>query len=128
MKRTLKTVLIWIWCFPQMLLGFLVRLFTKAEKQNTHYNYKVPGGSVSLGTYIFLSEGSWDDETMLKHEQGHTKQSFILGWLYLLVIGLPSIIWNSCFEGYRQRKGVSYYSFFTERWADKLSGIDRHES
>lgn len=127
MKKALKTILIWVWCFPQMLLGFLVKVFTKAEKQNGHYNYNVQSGSVSLGTYIFLAEGWWDNDTMLKHEQGHTKQSYMLGWLYLIVVGLPSFIWSNFFEGYRQRKGISYYSFFTERWADRLGGIDREE-
>ena len=41
-----------------------------------------------------------------------------LGWLYLAVIGLPSILWAS-----RPRR--NYFSFWTERWADTLGGIQR---
>ena len=122
--KVLKVIFTWIWCFPQMLVGFLLKVFTKAEKHDDHYRY-TKSGSVSLGTYIFLCRGHYNNEQVLRHEQGHTKQSYILGWLYLLVIGLPSLIWCNCFEGYRQKKGISYYSFYTEYWADRLSGISR---
>ncbi|WP_237558582.1 hypothetical protein, partial [Cellulomonas carbonis] len=58
------------------------------------------------------------------HERGHVKQSIYLGWLYLPVIGVPSIIW----AGLRRLglfAGRSYYSFYTESWADRLGGVKR---
>ena len=126
MKKIIKTILAWTWCFPQELLGLIVRVVTKAQKQDGgYYIYNVKSGSVSLGTYIMLCRAQSNSDTVLKHEQGHTKQSFILGWLFLVVIGLPSIIWAGCFDGYRLKHGVSYYTFYTERWADKLGGVVR---
>jgi hypothetical protein len=123
----MKKVLIWIWCFPQMLLGLLVKIFTKAKKQKhgNHYRYNFRGGSISLGEYIFLCPSHWNDEETLKHEYGHTRQSLYLGWLYLIVIGLPSVIWANCFENYRKTHNKSYYWFYTEKWANKLGGVDK---
>lgn len=118
-------VLVWIWCFPQMLLGFLVRLFTKARRVDGYYEYSIRSGSVTLGEYIFLCPAHRDDETVLRHEYGHVLQSRRLGWLYLIVIGIPSFVWAGCFKRYRKRHHVSYYAFYTERWADKLGGIER---
>ena len=122
----MKTLLTWIWCFPQMLAGFIVKLLTKARKRGEYYEFDIESGSLSLGTYIFICPAHYGDGDTLLHEQGHTKQSYILGWLYLLVIGLPSLIWATCFEKYRQKHNISYYSLYTEKWADKLSGIDRN--
>lgn len=123
--KIFKTILIWIWCFPQQLAGLIVKIVTKAKKVDDHYKYSVRSGSVSLGTYVFLCPSHLNDTTTLNHEKGHTKQSFCLGWLYLLVIGLPSIVWAGCFKKYRTRKNKSYYSFYTEKWADKLGGVTR---
>jgi hypothetical protein len=50
-------------------------------------------GAVSLGQYIFIfSDYGKDEMRIIKHEYGHTRQSHILGPLYLLVVGVPSII------------------------------------
>ena len=121
----LKAIGIWIWCFPQQLAGLIVRLCTKAEKRGGgYYVYNVKSGSLSLGTFIFLSPEHDGNERILRHEMGHTKQSYILGWLFLLVIGLPSVIWASCFKTYRVVHGIDYYSFYTEKWADELGGVE----
>lgn len=114
---------LWLWCFPQNLLGFLVKVITRAEKVGDHYHYNIQYGSVSLGEYVFLCPSHWNNEKMLKHEMGHRIQSRKLGWLYLLVIGIPSIIWAGCFEGYRKKHNISYYAFYTERWANKLGDV-----
>lgn len=123
--NVLKWVGIWIWCFPQQLVGLIVKLVTRAKKVDDHYEFNVKSGSVSLGTFVFLCPVHWNDKTVLQHEKGHMKQSFMLGWLYLLVIGLPSIMWARLFRKYRAENNVSYYNFYTERWADKLGGIVR---
>lgn len=119
----MKRVLIWVWCFPQMLAGLILKKITRAKKDGDCYKYCIVSGSVSLGEYIFICPNDWDDERIKMHERGHAKQSLYLGWLYLFVIGIPSIVWNRCFEGYRKKHGINYYSFYTERWADYLGGV-----
>lgn len=121
----MEKLLLWIWCFPQMLIGFLVKCFTKAKKVDNHYEYNIPFGSVSLGEYIFLCPSHHGDEEVLKHEYGHTIQSKYLGWFYVFVVLIPSMIWAGCFKDYRKKHNVSYYSFYTERWADELGGVNR---
>ncbi len=77
---------------------------------------------LSLGLFIFVPEG--EDPRLLRHEYGHTLQSLLLGPLYLPVIGLPSLIRAAWRRG--RRRGRSYYDFYTERWADRWGGVDRH--
>lgn len=59
---------------------------------------------------------------LLVHEYGHTIQSLILGPLYLIVIGIPSTLWG--FLPYcnkkREKEKLSYFSFYTESWANDL--------
>ena len=42
----------------------------------------------------------------------------MLGWLYLIVIGLPSILW-----AWLGDDDKCYYSFYTEFWANDLMGL-----
>lgn len=84
-------------------------------------------GSVSLGMFVFISTADTEQEFTKRHEYGHTLQSAILGPLYFLVIGLPSILWCALpfFVNYRRRKDVSYYRFYTELWANRLARLDK---
>lgn len=128
----MKRLIVFMWQFPQNLLGFIVKKVTKATeytkyKDATVYSWKVARG-LSLGRYIFIPFSnvtplSYNVRRYIKHEYGHTIQSKYLGWLYLLVIALPSLIWAGCFEWYRTKTGTSYYEFYTEKWADKLGGV-----
>lgn len=78
-------------------------------------------GSVSLGNLVFISKHTRNYEKTLKHELGHTIQSKYLGPLYLLVIGLPSILWVAVRRMSRTLRKKDYYSFYTEAWAEELS-------
>ena len=115
----LKEILFWTWCLPQTLLGLVLKLIYRAKKQD-FYGYtiyvsnKMLGG-ISLGKYIIV--GKYPNTHLVKHEYGHQKQSFMLGPLYLLVIGLPSLIW--CWVIY-PLTNKNYYWFWTEKWANKL--------
>jgi hypothetical protein len=121
-----------IWEFPQNALGFIVMKVCKAEPIETYrdatlYHWNVAGG-MSLGKYIFLpfetiNPCNINHVHYVKHEYGHSVQSKYLGWLYLIVIGAPSLIWAQCFENYRIKHGKSYYDFYTESWANKLGGV-----
>lgn len=57
---------------------------------------------VMFGLFIFINKND-HTEKLRKHEYGHTIQSLILGPLWIFVIGLPSLIWCSCFEKYRRK-------------------------
>lgn len=96
------------------------------------YSTKMHGG-ISLGKYSIVNTGHYriDISESLKrdtvrHEAiGHAKQSLYLGWLYLIVIGLPSIIWAGLYGSVIKPTKNGYYRFYTESWADKLGGVKR---
>ena len=123
------------WEFPQNALGFIVKNVCKATPYTTYkdanvYSWNINGG-LSLGKYIFVPYHKNTKPTtkrvqqMIKHEYGHTIQSKYLGWFYLLIIALPSLIWAGCFDWYRTKTGMSYYDFYTESSADFLGGVER---
>lgn len=123
----MKYLLMYLWQLPQNLVGLIYRDYLGYRDKLYMFNItedfdvyaKDTQGSVTLGRYIFLSARA-DDETIL-HETGHVKQSKILGPLYLLVVGLPSILWAATHKKIAPKK--SYYSFYTEKWANKLVGL-----
>ena len=77
-------------------------------------------GGISLGNFVYFRPPVYDK--MIRHEYGHCIQSRMLGPFYLLVIGLPSLLWALWWHPGRS---VGYYSFYTERWADRLGGVER---
>ena len=120
-KNKIKNFILYIWQLPQNILGILIKFITKSKPIEHIYYWKYNSG-LSLGKYIFVNKNA--SFNIVFHEEGHQKQSLYLGWLYLIIIGLPSIIWVTlktlgCF------KNTSYYWFYTESWADKLSNINR---
>ncbi len=129
-----------LWELPQNLLGLILfgvysagcgSLETPYGDVRILYSERMRGG-ISLGRFIILpwkyrkayGRGSYVELTH-KHEYGHTRQSLRLGWLYLPVIGLPSIAWAWAHSAFRRLRSVDYYSFWTERWADELGGVVR---
>ena len=136
MITKLTAALLYLWQLPQNLLGLLLvyiygwvipidwmgdgccRLLPSSL---IFLNERIRGG-ISLGRYIILNNALYNDIRSSQHERGHSIQSMILGPLYLLVIGLPSLIWAAWWH---EGRGVSYYSFYTERWADRLGGVER---
>ena len=117
-----------IWQLPQVLVGALVRLISSAEfneavSEEYHacvFNWKLSSG-ISLSPYYIIVNKDASSNT-IKHEKGHAKQSLYLGPLYLIVIGLPSIIWAGIVHRLTNK---SYHWFYTESWADKLGGVAR---
>jgi len=115
--------------FPQNLIGFTAfKIYTRMYERPFYkycdaYVTHVPGrwGGISLSRYIFADDHYYKSD-LIKHEYGHTIQSKKLLLFYLPIIGLPSLIWNKCFKQYRLKKQKSYYSFYTESWANKLGG------
>ena len=130
-----------IWQLPQHIIAYMIMLVNckslkqMVSKDNIRY-YLVDHLSncgISLGNYIFLDvDGIYDDIT-IKHEYGHQKQSLMLGPLYLIIIGLPSIMGNILnrikYKYFRKHYDPDfYYKQPWEAWADKLGGVDRKSS
>ena len=121
--------IVWfIWGLPQNIIGLFLYLccakVSHVKEVNGRFVCFVPDkniGAVSLGIFIlFFADFGDRFKEVLSHEYGHTIQSKILGPLYLLIIGLPSIIWAGCFCWYRKKYHVNYYSFYPEKWATYL--------
>ena len=93
----------------------------KADGNTIIVNIVLPSAR-SLGDYLFVN--SMSSQKTIQHECGHSKQSDILGPLYMIVIGIPSLLHNMV-HYLCSKIGIkwNYYSFYTESWANKLVGI-----
>lgn len=124
--KWLSNFLLWLWQFPQNYIAFLIY---GCLGYLCYYGGKYNGKNLiiteyilsnfSLGDYIFALPNSTDKS--LKHKLGHSYQSQLLGWLYIPVIAIPSVLHNLVhYIAYKLGKEWNYYSFYTEKWADKL--------
>ena len=124
----MKKMLLWIWQLPQNIAGWLLRLTCKSSWQTNdftiYYRYKFFKSAVSLGNYIIADMQCGHNYKMAKHEHGHQKQSRMLGPLYLIVIGLPSLLGN-IYSRIFHKSYEWYYKQPWEAWADKLGGVER---
>lgn len=125
----IKKIISWVWQLPQNILALGIEsLLCQAAYREGEVNGNVIivsdvlASAMSLGNYIFLNTLS--SERTIKHECGHSKQSRMLGPLYLIVIGIPSILHNIVHR-LCSKIGIkwNYYSFYTEYWANKLVGL-----
>lgn len=127
------------WGLLQTLLGAVVFLTNRNAPHFSYHGAIVTRwnkpSSVSLGLFVFVTaepyfypklSGQYTKDELnrrlLVHEYGHTVQSLILGPLYLIAMGIPSTLWGflpACAKRRRDRQ-LSYFSFFTERWANRL--------
>ena len=131
----MKKFLFAIWEFPQKIAAAIVKKLAKTSEIGEYngakvYYWKWPGG-LSLSNNIFVPFEWFDKDAWqmnyVKHEYGHTIQSRMLGPIYLLVIGAPSFLWAWLGDKYREKNKVSYYAFYTEKWANKLGGAKYDE-
>ena len=128
MKKIFYILVQCTWGILQTLAGAVMFLVLIRRK---HYFYRCcivtewhRAESTSLGMFVFLSDSldGKHKEDVTIHEYGHTIQSLMLGVLYLFVIGVPSSVWCMMpyFQRRRMRKNISYFSFWPERWANRL--------
>jgi hypothetical protein len=137
-------IFLWSWCLPQTLLGHLMyKKYMKKGLALSIQKHKLGtvliretklGGGRSLGKYIFTydysgskSSAAWKtaaQERMDRHEYGHAIQSYMLGPLYLFIVGIPSITMNMLTKA-KILKRKNYYKRWPETWADKLGGVER---
>lgn len=127
MNGKIKNIAEWIWQLPQNICGIVWRNIKKdsiitevgnsiASSVNAKVYLMRAGGGVTLGKYIFISQTYQDQGKVIKHECGHVKQSKMLGPLYLIVIGVPSILhaWLNDYIGCDKKHKEGYYHFYTE--------------
>ena len=125
----IRNLILFIWQLPQHLLAILYigYLVMMCKDLGVDSRYKqaivipcVMRGAVTLGYYVFVGLNSEYRKTV-KHELGHTIQSKILGPLYLIVIGIPSITYCGLRRIFPSLRKKNYYNFYTEKWANNLS-------
>lgn len=124
--KLIVEILLWIWQAPQNIVGLAFRIFYSVRPilfrgVDVVVDGRFPGG-ISLGHTVIVKRPFLDNPDTWNHEYGHTRQSLYLGPFYLFVVGIPSLLWAWYWNPSR---GVSYYSFYTEKWADKLGGVER---
>lgn len=115
------------WGLPQNIIGLIMYLFLFKRK---HFRYGHAyvrvwknKTSLSMGQYLFVSEKY--NRYLLNHEYGHTYQSLYLGPLYLILVGIPSVLWCHLgpFEKMRKKRKIDYYSAPFEANASKLGRL-----
>ena len=127
--KYIRNLILFIWQLPQHIValiyfGYLV-MMCKDLGVDSRYKQAivipcVMRGAVTLGNYVFVGLNSEYKKTV-KHELGHTIQSKILGPLYLIVIGIPSITYCGLRRLFPSLRKKNYYNFYTEKTANYLS-------
>lgn len=136
----LKFIFLFLWQLPQNIVGMCLIMFCgsvhKARLGDIDYFHRpLFGSGVCLGEFIIIDslrqrrfeQGSTSTRkfcAVVRHEAGHRMQSRMLGPLYLLVIGLPSLCGN-LYNRARNKGSAWYYSQPWEAWADRLGGVER---
>ena len=130
-----------IWTFLQDTVGFLTAVITDCVKEEviiegkryTIYiarRFNKNWSGVSLGDYIIFADYKYADDNSVKHESGHQKQSLYLGPLYLVAVGIPSVVRNIydrlAHINWTVKERIAwYYEGYPEKWADKLGNVQR---
>ncbi len=129
-----------IWELPQTLLGgayFVVHQATNqivvVERKENRWLVEIKGdGAVSLGYFVFHSQR---DNAFVpvgsenrNHEWGHSIQSRRFGPLYLVVVGVPSVmrvLYALIYRIFAKKRWPHYYDGWPENAADRLGKVDR---
>ena len=130
-----KRILLWAYQLPQHLLAMLIFVYLnlfRGVKEDIEWKKsrlfiaktKRLEWGVSLGFYVFLTPAFAGDIRTIQHEYGHTRQSMMLGPLYLLAVGVPSFVRASIWYVFR-KLNRDYYKGYPEAWADRLGGVNR---
>ena len=126
-----------VWELPQLWTGYLFaqwrNIVGRVERVDTfvtgrHWVPRAYAG-VSLGCFanMWVSGGIGDDFeqyaqhspfNIFRHEYGHTVDSQLWGWLYLPVVGLPSLVSQAL--GLSPKAHHRHDDFWAERRADRF--------
>jgi hypothetical protein len=136
----IRHVLLFIWQLPQHIAAGILYLFIRKNIKargiylngggiGAHVYEHGKNWGVSLGEYIFIKNVV--NPNILKHEFGHSKQSFCFGPFYLIIIGIPSVLRN-IWDRIAHRKWDTvdraywYYLGYPEKQADRLGKVKRN--
>ena len=141
MKNVLDCIiraLLMLWELPQNIIGAFLFVFFGVfsdsvifdEDDSLEMYSPMMRGAISLGVFQIYADKYLGSrvkyvELARKLGEGNRKQSKMLGPLYIIVIGLPSLVWSALHSSVRRLGTVDYFSFYTERWADRLAGVKR---
>lgn len=124
---------------PQNIIGFLLsrknvqilycNVYENRNPIKVYFKKNFFGCGISLGDYIILDEiyNHLSNKTLfdtIKHQYGHQLQSKKYGWLYLIIISLPSLCGNIVSRIFN-KSDEWYYSQLWERDADILGKVNR---
>ncbi|MFP4637637.1 MAG: hypothetical protein ACLFM6_04265 [Spirochaetaceae bacterium] len=118
-----------LWQLPQLVLGYVLVLVLRGRRTGRYRGtivFTVPIGraAASFGPIILTGRANVG-ERLLRHEYGHSRQSLLLGPLYLPLVGVPSLTFAALTRlGLLRRE--SYFRRYPESWADRLGGV--HDS
>lgn len=135
-----RTVVL-LWQLPQVVISIAALFLFRAKFRNKVVIFHIFRVSVfaygndknktnmtfSLGPIVIASRAYYGvdlSDITISHECGHSKQSIILGPLYLPVVALPSVTFN-IISRFSRKFSKNYYKRFPENWADRLSNIVR---
>jgi hypothetical protein len=126
MKKNILTAgLLYLWQLPQHLLGLLLILLLRGQPERKWESARVYRTrwriGLSLGDYILMYRNA-ENLRIISHEWGHTRQSRLLGPLYLPIVGLPSLTMNLASKAGLLRQD-RYFLRWPENWADRLGGV-----
>lgn len=119
-----ELIMWFLWQLPQNLVALVMMPFlgkmrlVRFDLYCWAFECERMSGGISLGNFIFLDPDAAKREATILHEYGHVIDSHKFGWLYLFVIGIPSLCWamfkpsNKC-----------YYDFYTESRANTHAGL-----
>ena len=138
--KFLKSILLYIWQLPQNLLGLILlgfywliggkpKHYLTIDNVKYYWTLKMSSG-ISLGKYVILKYHYNRKANAVKHEFGHSLQSKRWGWLYLIVIGIPSLCGNIIDRVFHKnwddkKATIWYYNQPVEKQADELGGVVR---
>lgn len=123
------TILKIIWELPQVIVSLFVLCFLaiagdlniKHERREISFvivrSSFIKSSGLSLGLLVFLPMECSDN--MLCHEYGHSRQAIFLGWIYLLAVGIPSLILY-IIKKTKHKSSEWYHSKYPENWANLL--------
>ena len=121
-------IILSIWQLPQVLIALVMLPFIgklkliKQSKFTFCFEASKMCGGISLGSFAYLDPKLAAFPQIVSHEaDGHVIDSYILGPLYLIIIGIPSFL-HATF-GFTK----NYYDFYTEKLANYHAGLKTNE-